>query len=301
MNNNHVPVLLDEAVNALEVKKGCWYIDGTFGRGGHTSAILAKGGKVIAFDVDQEAIEFGQQNFAAEIEAQKLLLVRANFEKLSEEIYRLYQKHAGTSQEISEIHGALFDFGVSSPQLESPTRGFSFQYDADLDMRMDDRLGVKAKDLIAILSEKQLADLFWRYGGEEMSRAIARKIVYARAKKPIQSVDELVTVIEQVKHRHGHLNPATKVFQALRIAVNDELGAIEKVLPQALDLIMSGSKLVTISFHEGEDRVVKNMFRDWELAGKGTHQTHKVVTAGEEELKTNTRSRSAKLRIFERA
>lgn len=289
MGNTHISVLLAEAVHALQVKENNWYIDATFGRGGHTREILAQGGKVIAFDVDQEAIAYGEETFAKEIENKTLILIRSNFEKIKSEV------------KDKEIYGVLFDFGVSSPQLESHERGFSFQFDADLDMRMDDRLGVKAKDLLVVLSEKQLAEIFFRYGGEENSRKIAKAIVSARQSKKIDTVSDLVEIIEKNKGgRRGHLHPATKIFQALRIAVNGELESIEKAIPDAEQMIVSGGRIVTISFHEGEDRIIKQVFKDWEHEGRGQMITKDVIKPTLEEELKNPRARSAKMRIYEK-
>lgn len=299
MSDKHISVLLHEAVDALQVQPGKWYVDGTFGRGGHTGAILEKGGKVVAFDVDAEAIEFGQKEFAEQISQGQLILVRENFAKLASELQRL-EKEKGITV-LGFLAGILFDFGVSSPQMESETRGFSFQYDADLDMRMDDRLGVKAKDLLALLSERQLTEVFRDFGGEREAKKIAKAIIMQREKAAIHTVGQLADLIEKVKREpRGHLNPSTKVFQALRILVNSELSSIEETLPQAYGALAPGGRLVTIGFHEGEDRIAKSVMRKWEHEGKGAHLTHEVVTPSAEELMNNTRARSAKLRIFEK-
>jgi 16S rRNA (cytosine1402-N4)-methyltransferase len=286
---DHIPVLLAETIHALNIQPNKLYVDGTFGRGGHTAEILKQGGKVIAFDVDQEAITFGQEKFAQEIQAGQLRLVRENFDRL--------QQILGETQ----VTGILFDFGTSSDQLKGQNRGFSFEGDAELDMRMDDRLGVKAKDLLAILPEKQLAQLFIELGGEHEARAIAKAIAHQRQAKPIQTTQELANLISKVKReRTSHLHPATKVFQALRIAVNSELDAIHSALPQALRVLEANGRIVTISFHEGEDRIVKQQFKEWEKDGQGVNVTKDIITAGEEELQRNPRARSAKLRIFEK-
>lgn len=288
-NEKHIPVLLNQALEALQPQKGEWYIDATFGRGGHTAEILKLGAHVIAFDVDSEAIEFGQKAFAQEISAGKLILVRENFEKIA-------QFTGG-----KEISGVLFDFGTSSNQLKNQERGFSFEGNAELDMRMDDRLGVKAKDLLALLSEKQLTEVFITYGGEHEARKIAKEIVYQRQHQAIQTTHDLVQLINKVKReRRGHLNPATKVFQALRVIVNDELGSIERALPAALEVVKPGGRVATISFHEGEDRIAKHLFKKWETNGKGQQINREVITADQDELQENQRARSAKLRIFEK-
>ncbi|CAN5300749.1 16S rRNA (cytosine(1402)-N(4))-methyltransferase RsmH [soil metagenome] len=296
MTNTHISVLLEEAVDGLEVQKGGWYVDGTFGRGGHTKKIMEKGGCVIALDMDAEAIAYGESAFAEEIHQGKLLLVRANFDQLEQQVNELKTKHS-----IPEINGLLFDFGVSSPQIDQPERGFSFQHDVELDMRMDDRLGVKAKDLLALLSEKQLTEIFVEFGGEHEAYKIAKAIVAQRTKHPITTTQQLANLIQNTKkERHSHLNPATKVFQALRIAVNSELDSIEQVLPQALRVLASNSYLVTISFHEGEDRLVKTSFKNWQKQGWGEQVNKDVIVPGDEETTLNPRSRSAKLRIFKK-
>jgi 16S rRNA (cytosine1402-N4)-methyltransferase len=294
--SDHISVLLAEAVEALNVHTGNWYIDGTFGRGGHTAEILKNGGNVIAFDVDQEAIAFGQERFQQEIAAGQLILLRENFDRLQQVIGQL--REAG---KINEVAGALFDFGTSSDQLKDETRGFSFTGDADLDMRMDDRLGVKAKDLLAILPEKQLMQLFIELGGEHEAKAIARAIVYQRQTRPIQTTYELSDLVSRTKReKRGHLHAATKVFQALRIAVNSELDSIQSLLPQVYRVLAEDGRVVTISFHEGEDRIVKQQFKEWEKNNQGVNVTKDIITAGAEELDRNPRARSAKLRIFQK-
>ena len=214
-DNEHVSVMKSEALEALQVTVGNWYIDGTFGRGGHTSAMLAQGGNVIAFDCDQDAIAFGEKTFADQIAAGQLILVNQNFDKLRETWFKLKSE-----KNIPEISGIMFDFGLSSPQLADAERGFSFLSDGPLDMRMDKRLGVQAKDLLMILPEKQLAEMIWLYGGEEHSRKIAKMIVGHRTGVPFKNTQHLASAIARIKPRTGHLHPATKTFQALRIAVN---------------------------------------------------------------------------------
>jgi 16S rRNA (cytosine1402-N4)-methyltransferase len=284
----HQTVMLEEAVEFLQVEKGKWYVDGTFGRGGHTDAILNLGGKVVAFDVDQDAIEYGQAEFPKEIADGSLLLIRENFDRLQSTILSLQAEG-----KIGDIHGVLFDFGTSADQLLDVNRGFSFLGDAELDMRMDDRLGVKAKDLLAILPEKQLAELFANEGGEKYAKPIAKAVVERRSQKAITTSNQLSEIVEKVKPRKGKLHPATKVFQALRIAVNTELSSIETALPQAFSILKSG-RVVAISFHEGEDRLVKRYFVKLETEGK--IKEHKLRQPSEMEIIRNPRSRSAKLR-----
>jgi len=294
--NEHVSVLLKETIDGLEIQAGSWYVDATFGRGGHTRQILTNNGRVIAFDVDAQAIEFGEKEFADDIAQGRLILLRMNFDRLKAEIQSVLSKNP-----IHSIQGILFDFGVSSPQLDQADRGFSFQHDVELDMRMDDRLGVKAKDLLALLPEKQLAELFIEFGGEHESFRIAKAIVNERKKQAIATTHQLAGLIEKTKkEKRGHLNPATKVFQALRIAVNSELDSIQSVLPQALDVLANQGHIVVISFHEGEDRLVKTAFKNWQQQGLGEQVNKQVITPTEEEVALNSRSRSAKLRVFKK-
>ncbi len=293
LDRQHKSVLLAESVAALQVQPDHWYVDATFGRGGHTQAILKAGGKVLAFDWDAEAITYGQTMFIRELEEQRLLLIHSNFEYLEAELKKL-------APEQKRPSGFLFDFGTSTEQLTSSERGFSVHDDGPLDMRMDTRLGVQAKDLLAAVPEVQLADLFFKFGGEEESRGVAKAI--KRHKEPITTTKQLTEIISRAKKRHGgHLHPATKVFQALRIAVNSELTAIEQALPEALTAVKPEGRIVTIAFHDGEDRLVKFAFRDWEAKNMGTSITSKPITASADELNHNPRARSAKLRIFEKS
>lgn len=284
--------MLTEAVAALNIQPHHWYVDATFGRGGHTQAIIKAGGKVIAFDWDSEAIAFGQMRFVRELEEQNLLLIHASFDQLSTELSKL-------SQSQQHPAGILFDFGTSTEQLTSADRGFSVHDNGPLDMRMDTRLGVQAKDILAAVPEAQLAQLFIEYGGEEEARKIAKAIKHSR--EPITTSQQLSELVAKTKRKlSGHLHPATKVFQALRIAVNSELTAIEQALPQALAVLANNGRIVTIAFHDGEDRIAKQAFKAWEAAGTGKQITHKPETPSSEELAHNPRARSAKLRIFEK-
>jgi 16S rRNA (cytosine1402-N4)-methyltransferase len=297
-NSQHQAVLMAETLEYLAPQKDAWYIDGTFGRGGHSQEIMAQGAKVIAFDFDLEAIERGKEKFAKEIEKGQLILLRENFSKMKASLENLKK-----SMTI-EISGIFFDFGTSTDQLMSNRRGFSFEAkDEILDMRMDDRLGVKACDLLKLLDERQMADLFFQYGGERDARRIAKEIVKIRKTDPnsLDQVETLVRVIEKVKgQRNSKIHPATKVFQALRIVVNDELTSIEEVLPQALEILQESKainkRLVSIAFHEGEDRLVKTFFREIENKNLGKLLTKKAVKASDKELAENPRSRSARLR-----
>lgn len=292
----HITVMLQEAVDYLQVKPGEWYLDGTFGRGGHTAEILSRGGNVIALDFDQESINNGQEKFVQEITAGKLILIRENFGQLA----TILKNQAKTG----EIAGMLFDFGTSTDQLMSTDRGFSFEDpNALLDMRMDDRLGVKASDLLKVLTTKQLTEIFKEYGGEQKAKSIAKNIERIKTESPasLETVGALVTAINKTYgHQRGKLNPATKVFQALRIVVNDELTNIEQALPQALTNLKPQGRIVTIAFHEGEDRLVKQTFNAWTTANQGKKITAKAIKPNEAEITRNPRSRSAKLRVFER-
>lgn len=284
--------MLNDAVEALGVKQGAWYIDGTFGRGGHTRKILEQGGKVIAFDFDQEAIIYGQQTFKSEIIAGDLILVRENFAHLADTIVSLQKNN-----QVGQINGILFDFGTSTQQLTSQERGFSFEGEGPLDMRMDQRLGVMAKDLLAVIPENQLTELFRVMGGEQEAKRIAKAI--KSSKTPIATTKQLADLVSKVKGRQkGKLHPATKVFQALRIAVNTELDNITDMLPQALNVLHYGGKIVTIAFHEGEDKIVKHTFKSWESRNLGKNETKKPEVPSEAEISTNIRARSAKMRVF---
>lgn len=284
--------MLQDAVEALNVKPNYWYIDATFGRGGHTKKILEAGAKVVAFDFDQEAIQFGTKEFASQIKKGNLILIRENFANLTETISNLIKQG-----KVDKISGILFDFGTSTQQLTSQNRGFSFEGEGPLDMRMDQRLGVQAQDLLVVIPENQLAELFKIMGGEPDAKKIAKAI--KTTKTPITTTKQLADLIIKTKGRQkGKLHPATKVFQALRIAINTELDNITDVLPQALNILSVGGKIITISFHEGEDKIVKHTFKSWESRKLGHIETKKPITPSETELSKNVRARSAKMRIF---
>lgn len=294
MNNEtgHISVLLQEAVDGLNVIPGRWYIDLTFGRGGHTREILERGGRVLAFDQDMDAIRFGQKHFVKEIETKKLILVNRNFEYLAEEVGKLGQ--------VVEVLGVLADFGVSSNQLDESERGFSFQKDAPLDMRMNTELGVSAKDLVNGLGKNELYSMLTEFAQEQNAKRIVNLILTARKQQPINTTRQLADLIERNIGRHGHLHPATKTFMALRMLVNDELGVIERMLPQGFGLLANSGRMVVISFHEGEDRLVKHFMKSMEEAKRGKILTKKPLQASSEERTGNPRARSAKLRILEK-
>ncbi|HEX9817693.1 MAG TPA: 16S rRNA (cytosine(1402)-N(4))-methyltransferase RsmH [Patescibacteria group bacterium] len=298
-NHAHQPVMLKEALDGLQIMANYWYVDATFGRGGHSQAILEQGGKVIGLDFDEQTIDLARRRFSEALEANTLILVHENFDQLTSSVDSLKNSQLLDDQ----IWGVLFDFGTSTDQLMSDQRGLSFSYpEAKLDMRLDRRLGVTAADLLKVLSAKQLTQIFQDYGGEEYAKKIAKAIVEVRKNNPAQleTVGALVELISANKPRRGHLHSATKVFQALRIAVNDELANIGRALPQALAIIKPGGRIVTIAFHEGEDRLAKQTFIQWETQSQGQRVGKKHLQPTKAELDQNPRSRSAKLRIFEK-
>ncbi len=285
MSGYHIPVLLNEVLQALEIKPGEKYIDCTLGGGGHSKAILQAGGIVLGIDQDLEAIKNS--------EGTGIILRHGNFAHL---------KEIATEAGYTQVSGILMDLGVSSHQLETDYRGFSFNRDGMLDMRMDPATQtVTAADLINAGGEKELASLFWRFGEERAAKAIAKKIIEERRKKKVETTDELAKIILSVRKRTegDRTHPATRVFQALRIAVNDELASLEAALPQAVELLRPGGKLGIISFHSLEDRIVKNFIR--EMGGIGVIRgiTKKPVEPTEE-VSRNPRARSGKLRVAEK-
>lgn len=287
----HVPVLLHEVMEYLKVCSGGLYIDATLGGGGHTKEILKKGGVVLGIDTDEDALAYVSKELESYIANRQLTIAKGNFKDLSV---------IALENGFKSVHGILFDFGVSSHQLDSKERGFSFLREAPLDMRMGKDLGVTAADLVNVLPKKELQRLFSEYGEEPYSGRIASKIVEERKKKKIETTVELALIIEELVGRVDGINPATKVFQALRIAVNDELGSIREVLPKACDLLDTQGRLVAISFHSLEDRIVKDFFKKFEREDKGKMLNEKIVMAQEIEVQHNPRSRSAKLRAFEK-
>ena len=286
----HKSVLLQEAVNALGVKRDEIYIDGTIGGGGHTGLILLKGGRVLGIDQDQEALSYVQEKYKEEIAHGRLQLVKGNFREID-----TLSKHA----EVTQVAGILLDIGVSSHHLDSAERGFSFQYDAPLDMRMDLDSTVKAGDLINILTKSELYALFTKLGEERFANKIVHAILNVRKTKKIETTGELAEIIRgAVPFAKKGIHPATKVFQALRIAVNDELHSLEDALPKAVGLLASGGVLGVISFHSLEDRIVKHTFLAMQKKGIGDIVTKKPIVSSEEEVAANPRSRSAKLRVL---
>ena len=298
MNDYHVSVLLKEAIELLQVKKNGKYIDATLGGGGHTRAVLENGGLVLGIDLDQEALYFINQNQISNIKNQKLILTQGNFKDIAR-IARLNR--------FEKVDGIIYDVGVSSHQIDSGERGFSYLKNGPLDMRMDKENAVKASDLINILTKGDLYELFSRLGQERRARVISDRITRARRIKAIQTTEELLEVIKDAYGlKTKTLSPFIKaaiskrVFQALRMAVNSELENLKESLPQAIDLLEKGGRIVTITFHSLEDRIVKHSFLEFEKNKQGKIITKKPMIPNEEEIRNNRRSASAKLRVFEK-
>lgn len=287
----HSPVLLKEVLDFLNVQRDKKYIDATLGGAGYTSEILKRGGKVLGIDLDQEAIDYVKEN----INSDELILVNGNFKEIDKIAH---------SNRFGKVEGIIFDLGVSSHQLESSERGFSFQKEGPLDMRMSREFSVKAADLINGLSKGELYELFTKFGEEHFARAISNNIIRARRVKPIETTDELAKIVSEAQGLKGTFKSKDlamvnkRVFQALRIAVNDELFNLKIALPESLKLLDSQGKLIVISFHSLEDRIVKENFLDFEKRGLGEILTKKPIRPNFEEIEKNKRSRSAKLRVF---
>ncbi len=290
----HKPVLLKETIELLQIQPGQWYIDATLGSAGHTIEILKLGGQVLGIDQDPKAIDRSLANLEAihELSLPEHQFVNANYSHL---------KTIARQQGLNQVSGILFDLGVSSEQLADPQTGLSFQTDSPLDMRLDPNLQVTAANLINTLSEKQLIQLFSEFSDEPKSKAIAQLIIRTRKHQPITSTKQLALLaVKAYAGRtkiHG-LHPATKIFQALRIAVNSELDNLTQALPQALELLNPGGRLAVISFHSGEDRLVKHFIRQ---NSKSLQEiTQKPVQPTQIEININPRARSAKLRVAEK-
>ena len=301
----HQTVLLREAVEALEVKPSGTYIDGTFGRGGHSRAILERlgpDGRLLALDRDPQAVMA-----AREINDQRLTMLHHSFGELAEAV-----QQAG----IEAVDGVLLDIGVSSPQIDEGRRGFSFRFDAPLDMRMDTTQGETAASFLAIAGIKEITEVIRNYGEERFAFQIAKKIVAARSERPLTTTGELAALVrEAVRTREPGQDPATRTFQALRIHVNQELEQLALVLPQAMNLLATGGRLVVISFHSLEDRIVKRFMREQastdtlpknlplrsiDLPQPKLRLMGKPVKADGAEVTANPRARSAVMRVAER-
>lgn len=303
MNKFHEPVLLKETLHFLDVRQGKKYIDATVGGGGHSIAILKQGGVVLGIDWDEEAVVFTTKRWKEEsseigVPKENFRVVQGNFAEI---------KTIAHLQGFKNVYGIIFDLGLSSHQVDMVERGFSFQEDAPLDMRMDRRLGVTAADLINALSKRGLYELLTTLGEEHFAWPIASHIIRSRGVKPIQTTGELVKVIAEANRlkkdtlsSRKRAQISKRVFQALRIAVNSELQNIKTALPQALELLTPGGKMLVISFHSLEDRIVKNTFQAFQSKHMGKILTNKPVTPTTDELVRNPRSRSSRLRVFEK-
>lgn len=302
MQGYHRSVLLREVLEGLQIRPGSWYLDCTLGDGGHSLEILKKGGKVVGVDVDPQALERVKERFEGVREVGEYKLIKGNFRDIKNLLQPASTAKRGEQTELKDqkFAGAIYDLGVSSLQLETPERGFSFSNEGPLDMRMDPDLGVTALDLINVLSRKELNELFKNLGEEKYSWSLAGALERTRKVAPLTTTKSLAdAVVRAVGGVREKIHPATRVFQALRIAVNDELGALEEGLEQVKDLIERRGHILVISFHSLEDRIVKNTFNDWEARNLGQVITKKPIVPKEDEILQNHRSRSAKLRVFE--
>ncbi len=304
----HYSVLLNEAIDGLNLKEEGIYVDGTLGLAGHSKEILKRipKGKLYAFDADEEAIKIANQNLQEVGTNYKIF--HSNFKDLKEKL---------EEEKIEQVDGILFDLGVSSPQIDTDRRGFSFMHEGNLDMRMDTSKPLSAWHVVNEYEESKLTHIFYTYGEEERSKAIAKEIIRKRTEKTIDTTKELVKSIESAVGAKYFYNkhPERKIFQAIRIEVNDELNSLETVLPIAISLLKKGGRLVVITFHSLEDRIVKNIFKKYseidELV-KGLPQipedykplihlvNKKPLFPSIKELEENSRSKSSKLRIIER-
>jgi 16S rRNA (cytosine1402-N4)-methyltransferase len=301
----HLPVLYQEILTAIQPKSSGRYVDCTLGAGGHARGILelcSPDGQLLGFDLDPAAIAIARERLEAY--GARAILVRASYTGLTDQLKQLSWE---------TVQGVVLDLGVSSMQFDHPERGFSFREDAPLDMRFDPEQGQSAADMLNSLNEVELADILWRYGEERLSRRIARAIT---ANRPVKTTRQLAELVKrEYRGKGGHIHPATRTFQALRIAVNGELDALEAVLPQAVAALAAGGKLAVISFHSLEDRIVKQFFQhesqdcicppERPVCTCGHQASLKVITRhpltpSGSELDINERARSAKLRVAEK-
>jgi 16S rRNA (cytosine1402-N4)-methyltransferase len=300
-------VLLREALEGLALREDGWYVDATYGRGGHSAEILARlggQGRLLALDKDLEAVAHGRARLGSD---PRFSIAHAGFEELCATVLPWLDD--------GPLAGILFDLGVSSPQLDEPARGFSFAHDGPLDMRMNTAAGMTAAEWLARASQRELADALRRYGEEPRARQIAAAIVRARAERPLTRTAELASVVAAATGRPtGRIHPATRTFQAIRIVINDELTALERGLEQSLRLLAAGGRLVVVSFHSLEDRIVKR-FMAREARGDEAYAglpdippearprlrlIGRLVRPAADEVAANPRARSARLRVAER-
>jgi 16S rRNA (cytosine1402-N4)-methyltransferase len=307
MNDLHRPVLLDEVLDALQIKQDGLYVDGTFGRGGHAAALLERlqgQGRLLAFDKDPEALTYAANRFPTE---SRLMMRRGSFRNLGSVVAELGWQ--------GKVDGVLLDLGVSSPQLDDAARGFSFLNEGSLDMRMNPQEGVSAADWLAKASAEEIADVLWKYGEERCSRRIARAIVSRRETDLICTTRQLAELIAAaVPGRERKKHPATRSFQAIRIFINHELEDLEAVLPQVVKALAPGGRLAVISFHSLEDRLVKRFIREEQRGPQlppdlpvmpeaftpRLRAVGKAIRASDSEVQANPRARSATLRVAER-
>ncbi|MCG2699310.1 16S rRNA (cytosine(1402)-N(4))-methyltransferase RsmH [Candidatus Parcubacteria bacterium] len=295
----HIPVLLKEAIQYLNAKDGDVILDSTVGGGGHAKAIMQKIGKTgTLVGIDQDAAMLDRLKSKFQIPNSKLILINGNFRDLD----KLIAPHG-----FKKINGAVFDLGINSEQFEESGRGFSFQKDEPLLMTYKSDIGpndLTAKKIVNEWSEKEIADVIYKNGEERYSRRIARKIVERRKEKPIKTTSELVEIIRlsvpPAYRNNRRIHCATRTFQALRMAVNDELPALEEGIGKAWELLERGGRMVAISFHSLEDRIVKNFFRNKAKDGEGKVLTKKPIVASKKEKEENPRARSAKMRAIEK-
>ncbi|HLQ75332.1 MAG TPA: 16S rRNA (cytosine(1402)-N(4))-methyltransferase RsmH [Alloiococcus sp.] len=309
---NHDTVLLNETVNGLNIKPDGIYVDMTLGGAGHTSLILEKlsdKGRLFSFDQDETAVNYVKEKLSKDIESGKLTLIHSNFRNITEEL---------NNRDVERVDGILYDLGVSSPQLDEAERGFSYHQNAPLDMRMNKQQRLTAYEVVNEWSYNELVAILFKYGEERFSKQIVRKIEAAREVEPIKTTHDLVDLIKEgipapARRKGGH--PAKRTFQAIRIAVNDELGALEDSLKQSIQLLNLHGRISVISFHSLEDRIVKHTFKDYSTPPDLPRNlpvlpdfdlpilkliNNKPISASKEELEENNRSRSAKLRVAEK-
>jgi len=287
MEPGHLPVLPEETMRFLDPQPGEIWVDGTTGGGGHSRMIaerIGPRGRLIAFDQDSAMLAMAKQR----LEGFPVTAVHANFDQVQEVLENLG---------ILKVNGVLADLGFSSDQMDNPARGLSFQRNGPLDMRLDTTIGSTAADLVNTVGEAALADLIFEYGEERKSRWVAKRIVERRKERKFETTEDLAELVRKCVPRSGKIDPATRVFQALRIAVNDELGALERLLSALPRVLLPGGRAGIISFHSLEDRRVKQAFRNGDL---WKVRTKKPVEATDAEMARNPRSRSAKFRVAER-